>query len=75
MFLPIPRFKSSVDKYLSLIKKYNLNHLVTFINKYVPDQEVYQYFSCSDVVVLPYKTASQSGVLQIAYNFDIPIEK
>jgi len=63
----------NINKYLSLIKKYNLEHLVTFIDEYVPDKEVSQYFSCSDVVVLPYKTASQSGVLQIAYNFDIPV--
>jgi len=63
----------NINKYLSLIKKYDLDHLVTVINKYIPDKEISKYFSCSDVVVLPYKTASQSGVIQIAYNFDIPI--
>ena len=62
-----------INKYLSLINKYELNHLVTFIDEYVPNEEVSKYFSCSDVVVLPYKTASQSGVLQIAYHFDIPV--
>ena len=61
------------NKYLSLIKKYKLDHLVTFINDYIPNSEVAKYFSCSDVTVLPYKTASQSGVMQIAYNFDIPV--
>ncbi len=63
----------STNKYSSLIKKYNLSKFITFIEKYVPDQDVSRYFSCSDVVVLPYKTASQSGVLQIAYHFDIPV--
>ena len=61
------------SKYVSLINKYNLANIVTFIDRYIPDKEVGQYFSCSDVIVLPYKTASQSGVLQIAYNFDIPV--
>ena len=64
---------SNKDKYLSLIKEYDLNKFITFIEKYVPDEDVYKYFSCSDIVVLPYKTASQSGVLQIAYHFDIPV--
>ena len=63
----------NIDKYLLLIKKYKLNNLITFINEYVPDQDVTKYFSCSDVVVLPYKTASQSGVIQVAYNFNIPV--
>ena len=43
------------------------------MNKYVSNEDITKYFSCSDVVVLPYKTASQSGVIQIAYNFDIPV--
>ena len=63
----------NISKYYSLIKKYQLDEIITFINEYVPDKEVAKYFSCSDVVVLPYKTASQSGVIQIAYNFDVPI--
>ncbi len=62
-----------INKYSSLIKKCKLNNIITLINKYVPDKDISQYFSCSDVVVLPYKTASQSGVIQIAYNFDVPI--
>ena len=63
----------NINKYRSLIDKYELSSLITFINEYVPNEEVSKYFSCSDVVVLPYKTASQSGVLQIAYHFDIPV--
>ena len=47
--------------------------MITFIDEYIPNEEVSKYFSCSDVVVLPYKTASQSGVLQIAYHFDVPV--
>ena len=31
------------------------------------------YFSAADVVALPYKNASQSGVIQIAYHYDTPV--
>ena len=63
----------NINKYSSLIEKHELNHLVTFLDEYVAEDNISKYFSCSDVVVLPYKTASQSGVIQIAYNFNIPI--
>ena len=63
----------NINKYLSLIEKHKLNHLVTFIDEYIAEADISKYFSCSDVVVLPYKSASQSGVIQIAYNFNIPI--
>ena len=46
---------------------------ITFINKYVPDDEVSLYFSSVDVVVLPYLRASQSGVAHIAMAFGLPI--
>jgi glycosyltransferase involved in cell wall biosynthesis len=39
----------------------------------VPNEDVAQYFSASDVVVLPYLSATQSGIAQIAYNFDKPL--
>ena len=63
----------NINKYSSLIEKFELNHLVTFINEYIPEKDISKYFSCSDVIVLPYKTASQSGVIQIAYNFNTPV--
>ena len=60
-------------KYIDLINKLGISHLITWHDKYVSDNEVSTYFSASDVTVLPYKTASQSGIAQIAYFYDIPI--
>lgn len=41
--------------------------------KYIPDAEVAKYFIASDVVVLPYRGISHSGVLHIAYSFGRPV--
>lgn len=60
-------------KYQKLISSLGLKDSITWFNKYIPDDKVNIYFSASDVVVLPYKSASQSGIAQIAYNYDMPI--
>jgi glycosyltransferase involved in cell wall biosynthesis len=45
---------------------------ITLVDEYVPDQQVAQWFSAADVVVLPYRSATNSGIVQIAYNFSVP---
>ena len=40
---------------------------------FIPDERVKYYFSAADFVVQPYKTATQSGVTQIAYQFCVPM--
>ena len=35
--------------------------------------KVATYFSAANIAVLPYRTATQSGIVQIAYNFDLPV--
>jgi len=63
----------SFDKYQELINKNNLNDRVHLFNKYIADNEVAEYFCASDVCVLPYKTATQSGIVGISYYFDLPV--
>lgn len=43
------------------------------IDRYVPNEEVAQYFRAADLVVLPYRSATQSGVVPIAYACDRPV--
>lgn len=40
---------------------------------YMPDREVEKYFAACDMVVLPYESATQSGIVQIAYGFGKPV--
>lgn len=42
-------------------------------NRYIPDEEVAELFCASDIVVLPYISATQSGVIQIAFAFKKPV--
>ena len=41
--------------------------------RYIKDSEVSDYFSASDLVVLPYRSATQSGISSVSYHFEIPM--
>jgi D-inositol-3-phosphate glycosyltransferase len=59
--------------YRDLIKKYDLENDLVFFDHFIKDNEVPLFFSVADLVVQPYKTATQSGVTQIAYYFEKPM--
>ena len=62
-----------IEKYYKIVENLKIQDSVDLRLKFIPDQEVAQYFSATDVVVLPYRTATQSGIIQIAYNFNRPV--
>jgi glycosyltransferase involved in cell wall biosynthesis len=62
----------SVEKYQDLIS-ISRNKNILFINDFIPDDQVSIYFSATDLCVLPYKTATQSGIKAIADSFQIPV--
>ncbi len=66
-------FYESEDRYLDLIEKLGLENKIMFTNSFVPKEEVAWYFAASDLLVLPYISATQSGVTQIAYHFGKPM--
>ena len=66
-------FYASREKYVEMIDRLQLSNDIILHDHFIPDSEVANYFSAADCVVLPYKTATQSGVTQIAYNFRTPI--
>lgn len=59
--------------YLDIIAKHGLEAQVTQAEGFIPNEDVGKYFCASDIVVQPYKSATQSGVTQIAYHFDKPM--
>lgn len=66
-------FYSGEERYRSMINELGLSERVILRTEFVPDSEVRHYFSVADLVVQPYKTATQSGVTQIAYHFGCPM--
>lgn len=60
-------------KYDELIANLHLEDRVIIRDQYIPDTEVANYFSITDMVIQPYRTATQSGVTQIAYHFGVPM--
>lgn len=59
--------------YLEQIERKHIQDSIRLVEGYVPDREVEQYFAASDLVVLPYVSATQSGIVQIAYGFEKPV--
>ncbi len=59
--------------YEDIIRKHGLQDRVILRTAYIPSDEVRYYFCASDLVVQPYRSATQSGVTQIAYHFDKPM--
>ena len=66
-------FYESPQLYLELIIRLKLEGLVELRTGFIPDNEVRNYFSVADLVAQPYRTATQSGVSQIAYHFEKPM--
>ena len=66
-------FYGSSDKYFELEKELGLEGLVIWKNSFIPADEVRYCFGAADIIAQPYKTATQSGVSQIAYHFEKPM--
>jgi D-inositol-3-phosphate glycosyltransferase len=57
----------------ALVRELGLDDAVSIVDEYVADEKVGRYFSAADAVVLPYRSATQSGIVQIAYQLDRPV--
>lgn len=62
-----------MTKYHDAIQRLGLKDRIVDHIRYIADQEVPRFFSAADVVVLPYRSATQSGITAIAYHFATPI--
>lgn len=66
-------FYTKPEPYLELIKELGLEENVILRTEFIPEKHVTRYFGASDLVVQPYKSATQSGVTQIGYHFEKPM--
>ncbi|MCU0462194.1 MAG: glycosyltransferase [Bacteroidales bacterium] len=66
-------FYESDAPYKEQIVKYNLGNDVILCDRFIKEDEVAVFFSAADLVVQPYRSATQSGVTQIAYHFEKPM--
>lgn len=71
--LIVGEFYDDPKEYTELIKKHKLEEKVKVINQFVPNEEVGKYYQSADVVILPYRSATQSGILNVAYGFFKPV--
>ena len=66
-------FYNNGAQYSELEKELHLEGTIEWRTDFIPDDKVRYYFSAADLIVQPYKTATQSGVTQIAYHFERPM--
>ena len=66
-------FYTDSKPYYELIDQLHLKDVMIMHNEFIPDSGVSDYFCAADIVVQPYKSATQSGVTQIAYHFNKPM--
>ncbi len=59
--------------YRRLIDELGLGRRLVLHDRYIPNEEVADFFAAANVVVLPYQSATQSGIIQIAFNFNRPV--
>lgn len=63
----------SFDEYQKQINNRGLADRIHLHLKYIPDEDVKLFFSMADVIALPYRSATQSGIIAIAKHFDKPV--
>jgi len=66
-------FYGDAAEYDQLIEKYDLQARIHLFTSFIPNEDVRYYFSAADLVVQPYRNATQSGITQIAYSFEKPM--
>ena len=66
-------FGGNREKYDEIISALRIEENVDVYAGHIPVPEVEKFFAASDIVVLPYETATQSGVIQAAYGFNKPV--
>lgn len=71
--LVVGEFYEDPSKYQSALDALKARDQVTLVDRYVGNEEIPDYFAAADLVVVPYLSATQSGIVQMAYGFGKPV--
>ena len=63
----------SKQEYMDRIEQCGAGDAIEVYDGYIPDKEVEKFFAACDLVTLPYISATQSGIVQIAFGFEKPV--
>ena len=66
-------YYEDAQPYIQKIRDLKLENSIHSYAQFIADEDVKNYFCAADLVVQPYKHATQSGVTQIAYQFEVPM--
>lgn len=66
-------FYGDRQQYMEQIERLGIGRKVKVLDRYIANEDVGEYFSAADLMVLPYISATQSGITQIAFVFDVPV--
>jgi len=66
-------FYEDPGRYETLITRLGLEDRIVRRTDYIPDGDVARYFGATDLVAQPYRSATQSGITQIATHFEVPM--
>lgn len=66
-------WKSDLEEYVTMINNLNLNSVIETHFRYIPDEEVSEFYRKADLVILPYREIYQSGVLLLSMSYGVPI--
>jgi glycosyltransferase involved in cell wall biosynthesis len=69
----VGEFYEEPESYAALLDALSARGQLTLVDRYVPNEDVPLYFSAADLVMVPYLSATQSGVVQMAYGFLKPV--
>lgn len=71
--LIVGEFYDNKTEYMDIIENEGIAENIKLIDRYVSNEEVEIYFKASDIVILPYNSATQSGIVMLAYAFKRPL--
>lgn len=66
-------FYDDKNIYIKLIDELEISNIVLIYDQYIPNEKVKEFFIASDLVILPYRSATQSGILNLAFGFNKPV--